>query len=316
MKMRYLIFGGSRIFGEGLIELLLAKKDTEAIISTRLQNETEFCRERLSWEVIDLRNAEETNRLVNIAKADIIFDFVTQDSVGYAWEQPTETVDINIVGTVNLLNAIRDFSPNARLVIGGSGEEYGHLTFDNLPVKEDVRPLPNNIFGATKACQTMFAKLYHQAFGMDIVVVRTFYEMSEKQNERFAVSSFCKQFAEIEAGKRDREICVGNLNNIRDFTDVQDLVRAFMAVAEKGKSGEIYNAASGKVTTLLRIVEILEELTGIDVNVKMVANLIRPMDSPAMVADINKIKQDCGWEVEIPIKATVERILNTWRLKI
>lgn len=313
--MRYLIVGGTSIFGEGLIDRLLVRNDTDAIIATRLvdESEKEFTRDKLTWRVFDLRNVEETNAVVEKAAADVIFDFATQDSVGYSWENPTETVDINVIGTVNLLNAIRDYSPKARLVIGGSGEEYGRLDFSDFPANETANPRPNNIYGATKACQTMFAKLYHQAFKMDIIVVRTFYETSVKQGEKFAVSSFCKQFAEIEAGRRAPVIHVGNVNNIRDLTDVDDLVRAFEAAADRGVSGEVYNAAIGRPTTLLDIIRILEKHTGISVKIKMDVDRVRPMDSPAAVANVEKIEKDCSWKAMISLEETVDKILDYWR---
>ncbi len=317
--MRYLIVGGTSIFGEGLINRLLDKENTELITATKLSDEEKIPipeSRSLYWVNLDLRDGDATDRVVDEAKADIIFDLATQDSVGFSWSHPTDTVDINIVGTINLLNAMRDYSKNARLVIGGSGEEYGRINFSQLPITEDSNPNPDNIYGATKACQTMFAKLYHQAYGLDVVVLRTFYETGTKQDENFAVSSFCKQFALVEAEKAEPVIRVGNLNNIRDLTDINDLVRAFDAIAEKGKDGEVYNAGRGEYTTLLDVIKILENITGIKVKIKMEADRVRPMDSPAAVADVKKIYKDCGWKAEISMEQTIEKLLNTWRDRI
>lgn len=314
--MRYLVIGGNSIFGTRLIDNLLAGKQTEFVTTTRLPDENEYQRERLEWEVLDLRDVEKTIEVVKNAGGDVIFDLATQDSVGFSWKQPTETVEINVVGTINLLNAVRDYSPKSRLVIGGSGEEYGRIPFSNLPIAEETAPLPVNIYGATKASQTMFAQLYHRAFGLDIVVLRTFYETSVKQNERFAVSSFCKQFAEIEAGMREPVIYTGNLSNSRDFTDVEDLIKAFLLIAEKGKSGEVYNAARGQSTSLLDVIRILENLTGIQVDIRMVAERVRPIDAPSVVADVKKIREDTGWKAVIPVESTVEQLLNFWRKQI
>lgn len=314
--MRYLIIGGTSVFGERLVDLLLAKENTDLVVATSLLGEDKYSRNKLIWKELDLRDVELTNRVVKESLADVIFDFATQNSVGYSWDHPTETVDINVVGTINLLNAVRDFSEKSRLVIGGSGEEYGKLAFSELPVKEETNPNPNNIYGATKACQTMFAKLYHQAFGMDIVVLRTFYETSVDQDERFAISSFCKQFAEIEKGIKKPIIDAGNVCNIRDFTDVTDIVSAFDLVSQYGKSGEIYNAARGKAITLLDIIKILTDITGIETEIKMNSIRVRPMDSPAMVANVQKIKEDCGWTAKRPIEETIGGILEYWRQKV
>lgn len=311
--MRYLIIGGTSIFGAGLIELLLSKQSTEFVAATKLPDENRSVDAKLTWLDLDVRDADEVGKIVRETEPDVIFDFATQDSVGYAWQNPTETVDINVIGTINLLNAVRDHWPKARLVIGGSGEEYGMLGFSSLPAKEAAKPQPCNIYGATKACQTLFAKLYHQAFGLDIIVLRTFYETSVHQDERFAVSSFCKQFAEIQAGLREPVLDTGNLNNIRDFTDVDDLVWAFDVTAERGISGEVYNAGNGKSTSLLDIVHILENLTGVSVEVKMSAERVRPIDSPSIYADIEKLKNDTGWEPRISIEEMVGKLLRFWR---
>ena len=313
--MRYLIVGGTSIFGVGIIDQLIVEPETEIIIATNLPNEVIFERRKMEWRELDLRNVEETNRIIKEAQADVIFDLATQDSVGYSWSNPTETVDVNVIGTINLLNAVRDYSAKSRVVMGGSGEEYGNLTFSNLPAKENANPIPNNIYGATKVCQTMFAKLYYQAYGLDIIVLRTFYETSTQQDDRFAISNFCKQFAEIEKGKRAPVVYTGNLNIIRDFTDVDDLTRAFIIIAKNGKSGEVYNAARGQGTTLLDVVRILERLTNIKVKIRVDSKRVRPMDSAAVVADIDKIKKDTGWEPVISREVTIKKILNYWRKK-
>ena len=291
----------------------MAKPDTETVIATKLPSEDRYEWEKLQWYNLDVRSESDVNRVVSSSDADVIFDLATQDSVGYAWKEPIETIDINVTGTINVLNAVRDFSPDTRLIIAGSGEEYGRMDFSDLPLHEEINPQPNNIYGASKACQTMFAKLYHQAFGLDIIVLRTFYETSALQDDRYAVSSFCRQFAEIEAGIKQPFLKTGNLNTIRDFTDVEDLVRAFDAVAEKGTSGEVYNAARGKATSLLDIIRILENLTGIQVEIKADATRFRPIDAPAVAADVQKIETDCGWKAEIPLEQTIEKLLIQWR---
>lgn len=314
--MRYLIIGGTSIFGRGLVDILTSKSTTEKIILTKLPNEREFGRAKIEWHDLDVRASEDVNNLIQMASADIVFDFATQDSVGYSWSEPIETVNINVGGTINVLNAMRDYSPNSRIVIAGSGEEYGRMKFSDIPICEEINPQPDNIFGATKACQTMFAKLYHQAFSMDIIVVRTFYEVSIQQDERFAVSSFCRQFAEMESNIKPAVLHVGNLNNIRDFTDVDDIVRGFDAVSERGRSGEVYNAARGEATTLLDVIRILEKLTGIHPEIIVDGDRFRPMDAPAVVADVKKIERDCGWKAEIPLDVTIEKMLNNWRQRL
>jgi len=311
--MKYLIIGGKSFLGEPLADRLLKKDNTEEIIATKLPREKAFERERMSWTDLDLRDYEETVRVVKEADADVIFDFATEDSVAYAWKNPKETVDINIIGTINLLNSLRELQKKPRLVIGGSGEEYGRVDFDCIPINENGVPKPVNIYGATKASQTMFAKLYARAYDMDIVVVRTFNYTASSQGDRFAVSNFCHQFVKIEKGEQNPVVHVGNINNRRDFTDVDDLVRAFEMIAEKGKTGEVYNAARGEATSLKEIIDMLQDITGIKVDIKMDRSKVRPIDPPVLCADISKIEQEIGWRAEISIEQILRNLLGYWR---
>ena len=159
----------------------------------------------------------------------------------------------------------------------------------------------------------MFAKLYHRAYGIDVIVIRTFNETSPLQDERWAISSLCKQFVRIERGEQNHTIHVGNTNIIRDFTDVDDLVRAFELVAKTGKSGEVYNAARGSGMSVREIISCLEEITGIKVNIVTDKSKVRPIDTPSVIADVNKIKEDSGWKTEIDIKTTLEKMIEKWR---
>ena len=208
--MTHLIIGGLGVFGEALIDRLISKDHAAKIIATKEANEKAYQKDGLNWLDLDLRCVEEISDLLNAVRPDVIFYLKAQDSVGRAWKNPNETVNVNVIYTINVLNAVKDLDYKPRLIIGGSGEEYGHLGFDHLPLKESETPRPVNIFGATKACQTMFAKLYHKAYGMNVVVLRTFNETSVLQDDRWAISSFCKQFVKMERGEQERVIHAGN----------------------------------------------------------------------------------------------------------
>ena len=308
--MRYLIVGGTSVFGRPLVDILHEKNVTEEIIATKLQGEEGYS--GAHWVDLDLRDAGKTEEVIQQAGADIIFDFATQDSVSQAWKNQKETVDVNIIGTINLLNAIKDLEKKPRLVIGGSGEEYGRIGFSEQPIEESIRPKPVNIYGASKASQTMFAELYAKAYGLDVVIVRTFNETATDQDDKFAISSFCHQFARIKEGTQAPVIHTGNINNIRNFTDVRDLARAFDMVADKGKSGEVYNAAREEGISLRDIIQILEKLTGVNVQVVTDRSKVRPSDAPSVVANVEKIYREVGWKAEIPIEDTLKAMLEKW----
>jgi GDP-4-dehydro-6-deoxy-D-mannose reductase len=311
--MKYLVVGGLEVFSEALIECLLKKSDTELVAVTKDEDERQYEKNRLKWYDLNLNNLEDVAGVLNDVRPDVIYYLNVQDSVGQAWKNPNETVNINIIQTINVLNAVKDLDYKPRLIIAGSGEEYGDLGFDHLPLKENETPHPVNIFGATKACQTMFAKLYHRAYAMDVIVLRTFNETSPKQDDRWAISSFCKQFVKMERGEQPRIIHVGDTNIVRDFTDVDDLVRAFDLVTQKGKSGEVYNAARGEGVSITEIISLLEEITGIEVEVCTDKSKVRPVDIPGSIADVRKIKADTGWEATVDIRTTLEKLIIKWK---
>ena len=311
--MKYLVVGGLEVFSEALIECLLGKKNTELVAVTKDDKEIQYEKDNLKWYNLNLNNPDDVACVLNDVRPNVIYYLNVQDSVGQAWKNPNETVNINIIQTINVLNAVKDLDYKPRLIIAGSGEEYGNLGFDHLPLKENETPRPVNIFGATKACQTMFAKLYHRAYAMDVIVLRTFNETSPKQDERWAISSFCKQFVKMEKGEQSRIIHVGDTNIVRDFTDVDDLVRAFDLVTQKGKSGEVYNAARGEGASIAEIISCLEEITGIKVEVRSDKSKVRPIDIPSIVADVEKIKEDTGWKVTVNLRTTLIKLLERWR---
>ena len=311
--MKYLIIGGKSVFAEPLIDILTNKIDTEVVIVTKENCNRGLDKEKLYWRDIDIHSTESIENVLKTDRPDLIYDFEVQDSVGYAWNNPNETVNVNIVGTINLLNVIKNLDYKPRLIIGGSGEEYGHLGFDHLPLSEDETPHPVNVFGATKACQTMFAKLYHKAYGIDVIVLRTFNETSTKQDDKWAISSFCHQFVKIERGEQLPVIHVGNTDIVRDFTNVKDLARAFDLVAENGVSGEVYNAARGEGISIKDIIHLLKDITGIDVTIRSHKSKVRPIDVPSIIADVKKIEKDTGWKANITIRETLVELIEMWR---
>ena len=316
--MKYLIVGGQGVLGEALVERLNTKENAEMVVATKVacadSDKVSDKNSHIKYINWSFQNEKCIFEKLEEIRPDVIFDLNVQDSVGQAWKNPNETVNVNVVETIALLNAVKDLDYKPRLVIGGSGEEYGHLGFDHLPLQESETPHPVNIFGATKACQTMFAKLYHRAYGMNVVVLRTFNETSPLQDDRWAISSFCKQFVKMERGEQEKIIHVGNTNIIRDFTDVDDLAHAFELVAEKGASGEVYNAARGVGVSIGDIIHHLEQITSITVDIRTDKSKVRPIDAPAIIADVRKIREDTGWEASVDIRTTLEKMVNRWRI--
>lgn len=228
-------------------------------------------------------------------------------------ENPTLTVDVNIKGCVNLLEAVKDADEKPRVLLIGSGEEYGHIKKDECPIIEDNVLRPGNIYAATKSCQNMLGKIYSDAYGLDIMMVRAFNHIGPNQTPVFVVADFCKQVADIEKGKQEPVIYVGNLSAKRDFTDVRDVVKAYALLVKGGKRGETYNVGRGHAVAIEDILKEIVSMSDKDIEVKVDEKKLRPVDVPIIEPDIEKIKKEVGWEPVIELRQTLEETLEYWR---
>lgn len=262
---------------------------------------------------LDILNKEDIIELLFNVRPDYIFHLAAQSSVSVAWNNPQLTVDINIKGGINVLDAVRELYYKPRVVMLGSGEEYGHIRPGETPIREENRLSPGNIYAATKACQNMIGSIYSKAYDMEIILVRAFNHIGPGQSSIFVVSDFCRQVTEIEKGLREPVMYVGNLSAKRDFTDVRDVVRAYALLAQHGVKGETYNVGSGKAVEIREILNLIISLSGCEIKVEIDPAKIRPVDVPVIEADITKLQQVTGWQPDISLKDTIEEVLNYWR---
>jgi GDP-4-dehydro-6-deoxy-D-mannose reductase len=306
-----LVIGGAGFVGNYLIERLIC--EGHKLYATCLANEKIENAECESFS-LDILDKSAVKEILSDVKPDWIFHLAAQSSVSYSWKNPQLTVDVNIKGTVNVLDAMRESGlDKTRIILIGSGEEYGYIREGACPIKETEQLNPGNIYAATKACQSMIGSIYARAYGMDIVMVRAFNHIGPAQLTQFVVADFCNQAAEIEKGNRKPEISVGNLAVKRDFTDVRDIVRAYELLAEKGVSGKIYNVGSGKAVLIEDILKLIVSKSTAEITVSVDKARLRPADVPVIEADISEIKADTGWEPEISLEKTIEDTLNYWR---
>ncbi len=265
---------------------------------------------------LDILNKEEIVSLLSQVQPDYIFHLAAQSSVGVAWKNPGLTVDVNIKGSINVMDAVRELSYKPRVLLIGSGEEYGHILPGETPITEDNLLRPGNIYAATKACQNMIGSIYSKAYNMEIMMVRAFNHVGPSQAPLFVVSDFCKQVAEIEKGLREPIMRVGNLAARRDFTDVRDVVRAYVQLIQCGVPGETYNVGSGHARTIQAILDMIISQANISIKVEVDPNRLRPVDVPIIEADITKLQQLTGWKPEIPLKQTIQETLDYWRVQV
>ncbi len=313
--MKALIIGGGGFVGSYLAEQLVQQCQWETVL-TKLPSETVSVSGCEAYN-LDILDRDAVQALLVRQRPDAIFHLAAQSSVSYSWKNPQMTADINIRGCLNVLDAVRDienYQPKVLLI--GSGEEYGALPEGVSLVGENTPVHPGNPYAITKVTQNLFGTLYAKAYGMHIVMVRAFNHVGPRQTAQFVVSDFCKQAAEIAAGKKESILRVGNLTAARDFTDVRDVVRAYALLVQHGKSGETYNVGSGRAIVIQDLLNRIIALSGAKITVEIDSQKLRPVEVPVIQADIAKLQADTGWKPEIPLEQTIAETLAFWKSQI
>lgn len=305
-----LVIGAAGFVGKYLIKEINANKID--VYATKLPHERLENIEAKIYD-LDIMDKEAIIALFLEIQPDYIFHLAAQSSVGLAWKNPTLTVDVNIKGSINVMDAVRELFYKPRVLLIGSGEEYGHIQPGETPIAETNLLRPGNIYAATKACQNMIGNIYSKAYDMELMMVRAFNHIGPEQAPMFVVSDFCKQVAEIEKGMREPVMMVGNLAAKRDFTDVRDVVKAYVSLVQKGEPGETYNVGSGNAQEIRQVLDLIISLSDKEIRVEIDPNKIRPVDVPIIEADITKINRLTGWKPEIPLEQTIQETLNYWR---
>lgn len=308
--MKSLIIGAAGFVGKHLINYL--KEKNEAICATKLPHEA-LTISGVDIVNLDILNQDDISKLLIDFQPDYIYHLAAQSSVSVSWSKPALTIDVNIKGTVNLLEAARFLEKKPRILLIGSGEEYGYISSDDLPLKEETPLRPGNIYAGTKIAQGIFGQIYEKAYKLDIIIIRAFSHTGPGQTDTFVLPSFCKQIAMIEAGISPPIIKVGNLDAKRDFTDVRDVVSAYYLLAKKGISGEIYNVGNSNSISIRTLLDKVLALSKIDITVELDPARMRPSDVPIIEADVSKLTSQTGWTPQIPLDVTVIDVLNEWR---
>lgn len=316
--MKVLITGITGFVGSHLAEYLLSQ-NCEIYGTYRWRSRMEnilHIKEKLKLYECDLKDATAVYNLIKEIKPDMIFHLAAQSYVPMSWSCPSETIITNVVSQINILEAVRHLKIDPLIHIAGSSEEYGLVYQNEIPIKETNPLRPLSPYGVSKVAQDFLGYQYYKSYNLKIIRTRAFNHEGPRRGEVFVTSNFAKQIAEIEKGKREPIIYVGNLQAVRDFTDVRDVVRAYYLVLTKGKVGEVYNIASGKGYKIKDILDFYLRKSKVKVEIKVDEKRLRPSDVELLIGDATKIKEECGWQPEIPIEKTLEDLLNYWRERI
>ena len=266
---------------------------------------------------MDLMDARSIHQVIEEVRPDRIIHLAAQSFVPASFEDPAGTFQANVIGSIHLLEAIQvlrksdpTYDPTTLLV--ASAEVYGKVSPDQLPITEATPFNPQNPYAASKASLIHVGRQYHASYGMRVILPVPFNHIGPGQSDRFVVSSFARQLAEIKLGLRSPEIRVGNLDAARDFTDVRDVVRAYGLLAESGAPGEVYNICSGMAVPIKDILNQLIELSGLDVQVVPDPARMRPSDAPVLVGESSRLVTTLNWKRKFLLVETLEDILNDW----
>lgn len=318
--MKVLITGITGFVGSHLAEYCLALDPPVEVVGicrwrSRREN-IDHLGDAIPLHECDLRDASSVKKLLATVRPERIFHLAAQSYVPSSWNSPAETITTNVIGQLNIFEAMRELGLDARIQIAGSSEEYGLVHPDEAPITEDNPLRPLSPYAVSKVAQDTLAYQYHQSYGLDAVRTRAFNHTGPRRGEVFVTSNFAKQIASIEAGLQDPVIQVGDLTPRRDFTDVRDIVRAYWLSLEKCAAGEVYNIASGKAYRIQEVLDILLGHSEAEIEVREDPARLRPSDVPLLLGDNSKFREATGWKPEIPFEQTAKDLLDYWRERV
>jgi len=314
--MRVLITGVAGFVGRHLAAQLLNDDSTEVWGIARAGREIEGLDPRIRLVVADLQDRERVDQALAGARPDAIYHLAGLSSVAKSLADPLPLLVNNIVGQVQLLESCARITPEARILVVGSAEEYGLTEPDELPIRETKPLRPISPYAVSKVTQDMLGHQYGVTRGLRIVRVRPFVHTGPGQSSTFVTPAFARQIAEMEAGLREPRMRVGFLDGQRDFTDVRDMTRAYRLLIQRGAPGEVYNIGTGVPRTIRSILDGLLALSTARPTVEVDPTLIRPLEVPVQYPDCSKLYTATGWRPTIPFEQTLRDVLDDWRVRV
>lgn len=304
-----LVIGAAGFVGPYLVENL--RKHNFRVVPTKLSSQKNKDKTFINLNIL---NIDEIIQILKRYRPDYIVHLAAQANVGLSWKEPILTFRINVMGTLNLLEAVHKLKIKTKILLVGTSEEYGYT--NKMPIVEDSQVNPNNFYALSKKTQESIGQIYVKNFGLNIVFTRSFNHIGPGQGLGFVVPDLCSQIVKIENNKNGHILYVGNLNSERDFTDVRDIANAYRLLLLKGKNGQIYNVGSGKSISIASLLNELSKLSTKKIKVVVDKNKFRPVDTPIIKANIHKLTKDTGFKIHYNIKSTLKEILEYYRNNI
>jgi GDP-4-dehydro-6-deoxy-D-mannose reductase len=311
--MRYLVTGAAGFVGRHLIASIKETEPSAEIYATDLVPMPSWMVvvAGLNYTVANLLDRESVDALLERTKPGKVIHLASYSSVAYSWEKPAECFYNNTLIFINIIEGVRQHVPTARVLSVGSSEEYGNVLESDVPLRE-VQPLkPTSPYGVARVSQEMLSQVFVRGYGLDIRITRSFNHLGPYQREIFVIPGLIKQFLEAKVrGSKEVALDVGCIDVIRDFTDVRDVVKAYLAILERGERGEVYNVCSNLGYSIRQLIGEIAKTIGMTYSIVVDEAKVRPLENRIIIGDNSKILALCDWKPSIDIsKALADTIL-------
>lgn len=312
--MKIFVTGAGGMMGSHMLDFLVAKGHDVLGIDFVPTTDIRELNKKAHYVECDIRDRNKLTNILNRFKPELIFHLAAQSYPTVSWDRPKYTMETNVIGTINLFEAIKELKLNPVILNAGSSAVYGYIREDEVPIKENRELKPLHPYGISKSAQELLAYQYFKNFGIKSVTIRIFNTTGPKKVGDVC-SDFTEQIALMEKGIQKPILRVGSLDKRRAITDVRDLIEAFWQAVHKCEYGERYNVSGEKVYLVSDIISLLKELTPVKFDIFQDPLLIRPTDEPVIYGDSTRFKQLTGWEQKYDLKTTLKDMLDYWRNK-
>lgn len=328
--MRYLVTGGTGFVGSHILEFLTQlqfKKPSEIkIFATRRyhlsrRDKVLEIQGKIDWIDCDITDPVSVNKMIQITNPDFCLHMAAESFVSPSWDHPNRFMSVNYNGTVNILEAIKNFAPRCKILIPGSGEEYGYIYENELPITEDTTLRPVNPYAVTKIAQDLISYVYFKSYGLNVIRLRTFNHEGPRREYVFGIASYCYQIAKMEQGFQELTLRTGHIGDKRNFTHVKDIVNAYFLSLEKIPPGELFligSESNHNVATFEEVIGRLEKMSTLTekIKIKKVVEFTRPTSVPYLIADTSKFVTATGWSPNYSLDEILLDTLNYWRKQV